>query len=123
VNRYLHEWCIAVAAVLLSVGRTAGFTELAGELPQEIRADKSPYLVRADIFVTTGKTVRIEPGTVFLFNNFTGLHVQGVLTVKGTAARPVIFSSAHDRALQPTPSTPLRTTGTESIFRRTGWVP
>ncbi len=84
------------------------FTEIAGDLPREINADKSPYIVKADIFVAAGKTVRIEAGTVFLFNNFTGLHVRGILTAKGTATRPIIFTSSQDRSfaldtLNPTP--------------------
>jgi hypothetical protein len=108
VNRCICRCLTSVAVTLVFCGKAAAFTELAGELPREVSADKSPYLVKADIFVVTGKTVRIEAGTVFLFNNFTGLHVQGVLTAKGTSARPIIFSSAHDRAfstdtLNPTP--------------------
>ena len=106
--RCLHRCLTSIAVTLFFSVKAVAFTELAGELPREISADKSPYLVKADIFVLTGKTVRIEAGTVFLFNNFTGLHVQGVLTAKGTSARPIIFSSAHDRAfstdtLNPTP--------------------
>src|SRR5665647_3097029 len=65
--------------------------ELAGDLPKTVTADKSPYLVVADLFVPTGKTVVIEPGTVFLFKNFTGLHVRGTLIAKGTSIRPVVF--------------------------------
>lgn len=89
--------------------RADAFTELAGDLPREISADKSPYLVVADIFVPAGKTVRVAPGTVFLFKNFTGLHVRGVLTAKGNALRPIVFTSVNDRAyssnsdLNPTP--------------------
>ncbi len=87
----------------------AALSELAGDLPREVTADKSPYLVVADIFVPSGKAIRIEAGTVFLFKNFTGLHVQGVLSARGTAAHPIVFTSANDRSypaagsLNPTP--------------------
>ncbi|MBN1307921.1 MAG: hypothetical protein JXA18_08395 [Chitinispirillaceae bacterium] len=106
--RYVRGCFAVVVSTLFFIGETAAFTDLAGELPHIVTADKSPYLVKADIFVVTGKTVHVQPGTVFLFNNFTGLHVQGVLTVKGTPARPVVFSSSHDRTysgdtLNPTP--------------------
>lgn len=99
---------IATVAVICAGSVSAGKVELAGELPREVRADKSPYIVKADIFVPSGKAVRIEPGVVFLFNNFTGLNVQGVLTAKGTPLRPIIFTSANDRTysgatLNPTP--------------------
>jgi len=85
------------------------FTELSGDLPAVVTAAASPYLVIADIFVPSGKTVHIEPGTVLLFNNFTGLQVQGVLTAKGTPLRPIVFTSSNDRTyaatdtLNPTP--------------------
>ncbi len=90
-------------------GATGTFTELSGDLPPVVTSDKSPYLVVADIFVPSGKTVRIEPGTVFLFNNFTGLQVQGVLTARGSMLQPVVFTSINDHgysfadSLNPTP--------------------
>ena len=70
----------------------AAYTELAGDLPKIVTADKSPYLVIADIFVPAGKVVRVEAGTVFLFKNFTGVHVQGILVISGTKDKPVIFT-------------------------------
>ena len=83
-------------SLLIGCSTALAFTELAGDLPNEVTAANSPYLVVADIFVPTGKTVRIAPGTVFLFNNFTGLHIQGVLTAHGSVANPIIFTSAND---------------------------
>jgi hypothetical protein len=83
--------------------------QLAGDLPRYISANKSPYYVVADIYVPSGKIVEIEPGTVLLFKNFTGLHIQGVLTAKGTLMRDIIFTSVNDEDynqsanLNPTP--------------------
>ncbi len=88
---------------------SAAYTELAGDLPKIVTADKSPYVVIADIFVPAGKVVRIEAGTVFLFKNFTGVHVQGVLIAGGTEDQPILFTSENDRmvnsssTLNPTP--------------------
>lgn len=92
-----------------NVQTLAKHTELAGDLPKVVTADKSPYLVIADVFVPAGKIVRIEAGTVFLFKNFTGIHVLGLLMVNGTERFPVIFTSENDRfvnssgSLNPTP--------------------
>lgn len=83
--------------------------QLAGDLPRYISASKSPYYVVADIYVPSGKIVEIEPGTVFLFKNFTGLHIQGVLNAKGTLMRDIVFTSVNDEdynqnaGLNPTP--------------------
>jgi hypothetical protein len=50
---------------------------LVGDLPRSLSAEKGPYLVTSDVYVPAGKTVAVAAGTVFLFKNFTGLHVQG----------------------------------------------
>ncbi len=72
------------------------FTVLSGNLPEVVTIDKSPYLVEADIFVAPGTTVTIESGVVFLFSNFTGIHIQGTLYVKGLKEQPVVFTSRND---------------------------
>ncbi len=99
-----------IAGVLSLVWSHAAcaYTEIAGDLPRDIGVDKSPYLVVADIFVPEGKTVSIAPGAVFLFNNFTGLHVRGILTAVGTTAHPIVFTSSNDREYSP--SAPLNPT-------------
>jgi hypothetical protein len=103
--RALLLFCCVMSGVLFA----GSLVELAGDLPKTVTADKSPYLVVADIYVPTGKTVIVEPGTVFLFKNFTGLHVRGTLVAKGTSSHPVVFSSENDQKynkfsnLNPTP--------------------
>lgn len=77
------------------------FATLAGPLPRVVEADKGPYLVVADIEIPAGKLVTIEPGTVFLFKNFTGMHVQGRLSAEGSQARPIVFTSEFDRDYNP----------------------
>ncbi len=79
----------------------AGFQTLVGDLPKTVVAEKGPYLVTSDIFVPAGKVVTIEPGTVFLFKNFTGLHVQGTLLAKGVKSKPIVFSSENDKRFNP----------------------
>ncbi|MBD3391111.1 MAG: hypothetical protein GF418_03560 [Chitinivibrionales bacterium] len=77
------------------------FETLAGPLPRIVEAAKGPYLVVADLEVPAGRMVTIEAGTVFLFKNFTGLHVQGRLVAQGTTSRPVVFTSEFDRDYNP----------------------
>jgi hypothetical protein len=74
---------------------------LAGDLPRVITAAGSPYIVISDIFVPAGKVVRIEPGVVLLFKNFTGIHVRGMLIARGSATRPVVFTSENDQIHNP----------------------
>jgi hypothetical protein len=107
----LHRCVLICAVTLVSAAvlpLTAGaeeqtaFTTLAGLLPKVVEAEKGPYLIIADIEVPAGKLVTIEPGTVLLFKNFTGLHVQGRLVADGTVARPIVFTSEYDRDYNPT---------------------
>jgi hypothetical protein len=58
-------------------------------------------VVTTDLVVAQGKTVLIEPGTVFLFNGFTGIKVYGTLLARGSKTRPVVFTSVNDRAYNP----------------------
>jgi hypothetical protein len=73
------------------------FDTLAGDLPGVVAAQSKPYLVAGDIYVPQGKTVMIEAGVVFLFKNFTGLHVSGILLARGTKDKPIVFTSENDR--------------------------
>lgn len=77
------------------------YDTLAGPLPGLIKATNKPYRVIADIEVLPDKTVTIEAGAVFLFQNFTGLHVRGKLIVQGTASKPVVFTSENDQQYNP----------------------
>jgi hypothetical protein len=72
------------------------FDTLSGPLPKTVPAGNKPYLIVSDIEVSFGKKVTIEPGAVFLFQNFTGFHVEGQLIAEGTKAKPIIFTSEFD---------------------------
>ncbi len=74
------------------------FTELSGELSGTLTADKR-YLVVGEIYIPPGSSVSIEAGTVILFSEFTGLHVQGTLYARGTETLPIIFSSKNDSSI------------------------
>jgi hypothetical protein len=74
------------------------FTELSGELSGTLTSDK-PYLVVGDVYVPPGSSVTIQAGTVILFSEFTGLHVQGTLYARGSETQPILFSSQHDSSV------------------------
>ncbi|HCI45360.1 MAG TPA: hypothetical protein DE315_07530 [Candidatus Omnitrophica bacterium] len=54
----------------------------------------SPYIVMGNIAVNSGITLTIEPGVIVKFNGFYTLEVNGLLNAQGTAASPIVFTSA-----------------------------
>ena len=84
--------------------KAAAFDTLSGPLSDTVKLPKNAYLVTGDIEVPINKTVIIAPGTVFLFKNFTGLHVQGKLLAQGTKDLPIVFTSENDRSANKTTS-------------------
>jgi hypothetical protein len=73
------------------------FDTLIGTLPPLVKNKKVPYLITSNIEVPLDRTVTIEPGTIFLFKNFCGLHVRGKLLARGTADAPIVFTSEYDK--------------------------
>ena len=77
------------------------FDTLSGTLPSLVKAKKNPYIVTNNIEVPFNKTITIEPGTIFLFKNFAGLHIRGRLIALGTENKPIVFSSEFDKKYNP----------------------
>jgi hypothetical protein len=98
--RYLALLPFISVAVLTASGEdlTDSFDTLAGPLPPLIKAQKKPYIVVTNIEVPPQKTVIIEPGVIFLFKNFSGLHVRGRLIARGTVDYPILFTSEFDQS-------------------------
>ncbi|MBD3240366.1 MAG: hypothetical protein GF331_07260 [Chitinivibrionales bacterium] len=101
----MTDWWRRLACVLVCcmgvLGEQAGLESIAGPLPKVVKDKGRPYCVEADIEVPAGRMVTIEPGVVFLFKAFTGLHVMGRLEVNGTKAKPVVFTSVNDQTYNP----------------------
>lgn len=57
---------------------------------------EGPYIVKSDITVPEGKETIIHAGCVFLFRPFTGIIVNGNLSVLGTPESSVVFTSVSD---------------------------
>ncbi len=100
-------FCLVLLAALFRPTRaseTGGFTAgdtLIGLLTSDVKPGAGPFIVAGDLYVPPGTTVKIAKGTVFLFENFVGLHVQGTLLSQGTPSDPIIFTSKNDRAWNP----------------------
>lgn len=60
---------------------------------QRLTLDGSPYRVTSDLFVDPGVTLSIDAGVVLRFVAARGLYVDGTLSVDGTEANPVVFTS------------------------------
>ncbi len=60
-------------------------------------------LLADNVVVPQGKTLTIGEGTVLLFKPFTGLVIEGSLTVAGSLEKPVVFTSENDAKYNPAP--------------------
>ena len=92
------------AAVLLGISllfanERSGFTSLSGTSTGHLDRYGSPYIVSDTLSVPAGSELVIDAGSVILFKNFAGIVVHGKLTVNGTQARPVIFTSENDSSV------------------------
>jgi hypothetical protein len=60
---------------------------------QRLTLAGSPYRVTSDLYIDPGVTLGIDPGVVLRFVAGRGLYVDGTLSVEGTSADPVVFTS------------------------------
>lgn len=98
-----HMGVILVSGIIMLVFPSSAFEldTLSGPLPKTVPAGNKPYLIISDIEVPFGKKVVIEPGAIFLFQNFTGFHVEGQLLAEGSKAKPIVFTSEFDGGYNP----------------------
>lgn len=92
-NRFL----LLIMLFFTGVVPSSALTTISGDIHnQTFDTIGSPYLIVNDIVVPSGTICIIDKGVVFLFKSFTGLTVNGRLTVNGTPDQPVIFTSANN---------------------------
>jgi hypothetical protein len=61
-----------------------------------LEASGNPFLVTDNLTIPEGKMLIVKNGCVILFKAFTGLIVNGALSVEGTLEKPVVFTSEYD---------------------------
>ena len=72
-------------------------TELSGDISgRTLESGGNPYIVTADLFIPEGEKTTFSAGCVLLFNPFTGITVDGSLSISGTAENPVTLTSIND---------------------------
>jgi hypothetical protein len=75
-----------------------GVVELTGDLNTQTLTSDKKYLLKGQVFVRTGKTLTIQPGTIVMGDKSTKgtliIDRGGKLIADGTAAEPIIMTSA-----------------------------
>jgi hypothetical protein len=96
------RWCSAAAFVLATAaGHAAAGTAVSGEIRSDTlwRAQDGPFEVGADLTIAGNATLTIEAGATVRLQPGVNLVVeQGALRVLGSAAQPVVITSARDRS-------------------------
>ncbi|MFA6227330.1 MAG: right-handed parallel beta-helix repeat-containing protein [Candidatus Paceibacterota bacterium] len=58
--------------------------------------DNSPYVIYKDIFIDSGATLTIEPGTVIKFEDYSDLNISGKIVANGALGEEIYFTSLYD---------------------------
>lgn len=80
------------------------FTELTGNLTTQTLVASKLYLLKGQVFVNSGQTLTIEPGTVIMGDKATKgtliINKGGKINANGTIDKPIVFTSALDAGLR-----------------------
>ncbi|HEX2956709.1 MAG TPA: hypothetical protein VHO70_07750 [Chitinispirillaceae bacterium] len=83
--------------VIVAIAFIWADSKLSGRIHDMILVvEENPYVITDNVIVPAGKKLVISSGCVLLFKPFTGISVEGELEVKGTAEKPVVFTSEND---------------------------
>jgi hypothetical protein len=82
-------------------------TDLSGNIGgMTLEKGGNPFIIDKNITIPAGKKLTILEGCVFLFKPFTGMVVEGSVSVEGTAENPVIFTTFNDSIHNPAAKQP-----------------
>src|ERR1041385_6466504 len=91
-------FAFAMMAVLESPAQAAGTVTLSGDITHNMTLKKSKtYVLQGGVFVRTGATLKIKPGTqiVGTAGSFLVIDKGGKMIAKGTKTKPIVFTSAQ----------------------------
>jgi hypothetical protein len=95
LNRSIFSLLTVAFLIFLSTAN-AGI-ELSGTLgAMTISSDGNPFIVKENIIIPQNNHVTINKGCQLFFMPHTGITVEGSLSIEGTGADPVIFTSIYD---------------------------
>jgi hypothetical protein len=79
-------------------------TTLSGKI-DDMTIDQSgnPFIITGNVIVPSGKKLVIKEGAILLFKPFTGLLIEGSLSVEGSLEKPVVFTSENDTTYNTSP--------------------
>ncbi|KMQ52776.1 hypothetical protein CHISP_0545 [Chitinispirillum alkaliphilum] len=85
--------------IILSVAViTHAQTYLTGEVKGTLQ--RGEYIVTGTLYILSGQSLTIEPGTVIYFEQFSGIKVLGTLICEGTPDNPIVLTSIRERPSQ-----------------------
>ncbi len=90
-----------LASVLLLACTQASFGQLSGPLSGTL--GPGVYDIVGDIWVNASDTLRLMPGTIFLFGEGLLFDIYGTLLAEGTESDSVIFTAVEDTTYWPSP--------------------
>lgn len=89
VNNAASTDCAGYKKAIIKTGRTIKESALWDSV-------KGPYLVTGDLIVAKGAVFTLKPGVVIKFKKGVNFICKGKLVAKGTAAKPIYFTSIND---------------------------
>ena len=94
-NRSMFFALIMAFWIFLSLANAK--TELSGSFSaMAMSADANPIIVKEDLIIPKNGRMIINKGCKLFFKPFTGIIVEGSLSIEGTTDEPVLFTSIND---------------------------
>lgn len=95
---------LSIDCTCVKVGEEPKFTELTGSLTSQTLVASKKYLLKGQVFVNSGQTLTIEPGTIIAGDKATKgtliINKGGKLNAIGTKEKPIVMTSALDPGLR-----------------------